>query len=100
MAFRDREKTRYLQLKNELFSPAAQFHGVYRGSARDFCLGEGRSDENLYAGIRAAAIGYFAERKTPWHDGAGGRTRPSSHLWCSQSCCVNFLFPSPIGPTS
>jgi hypothetical protein len=92
MTFRDREKARYASLKRELFSPAAQLPGSYGGISRDFCLGDGHADENLYVGIRAAAIGYFAERKIPWHDGSG-LSWPSSHLCCSQSCCVNFLFP-------
>lgn len=93
MTFRDSEKLRYRPLKCELFSPPAQLAGVYRGILRDFCLGEGCADENLFSAFREAAITYFADRRIPWHDGANARTRPSNHLCCSQSCCVNFLFP-------
>jgi hypothetical protein len=98
MTFRDREKLRYRQIKAELFSPAAQQNGLYGDRPRDFCLGDGCSEENLYAGSRAGAIRYFADRRILWHDGANGRSRPSNHLCCSQACCVNFLFPFAENP--
>lgn len=60
---------------------------------RDFCLADDHSYENLYQGIRDSAITYFLIRGIPWHDGLKGRRLPSNHLCCSQSCCVNFLFP-------
>ena len=40
--------------------------------------------------IREAALQYFADREIGWHDAEGDR--PSNHLCCSQSCCVNFWF--------
>ncbi len=93
MTFRDSEKEKYRKLKPKLFTPAAQPDGTYKGKRYHFCLADNFSCENLYAGIRKPAIDYFACRKIPWHDGPEGRTLPSNHLCCSQSCCVNFLFP-------
>lgn len=93
MTFRDREKERYKKLKPILFSPAAQANGSYRGKPRPFCLADDCSAENLYVRIREDAIQYFLDRSILWHDGLKRRHLPSNHLCCSQSCCINFLFP-------
>ena len=93
MKFRDSEKRRYEQLKPILFSAAAQSPGNYRGIPRSFCLADDCSRENLFTTIREPAIQYFRQRRIPWHDGLIRRTTPSNHLCCSQSCCVNFLYP-------
>ena len=93
MTFRDREKERYRSIKPSLFSREAQQDGLYRMRSRDFCLADECSDENLYWGVRASAIQYFNDRRIPWHDGLKSRTVPSNHLCCSQSCCINFLYP-------
>ena len=93
MTFRDTEKKRYEKLKLVLFSPEAQAHGNYRGIARSFCLADGHSAENLYERIREDAIQYFQDRRITWHDGLDNRRLPSNHLCCSQSCCINFLYP-------
>jgi hypothetical protein len=98
MTFRDREKERYRTLKPMLFSEEAQGDGTYRGRPRSFCLADDCSGENLYNGIRASAIQYFADRRIPWHDGLDKRRLPSNHLCCSQSCCVNFLYPMAGNP--
>jgi len=95
--FRDQEKEKYLYLKKlespVLFSPEARPKGTYKKNRYDFCLADGYSHENLHSSIRNEAINYFADRKIPWHDGCNKRSLPSNHLCCSQSCCVNFLFP-------
>ena len=91
--FRDREKERYKELKRQLFSNEAQDVGNYRGRSRFFCLADEYSYENLFLGIRDSAITYFLIRGIPWHDGFKRRHLPSNHLCCSQSCCINFLFP-------
>jgi len=96
--FRDREKERYGKLKPKLFSPEAQPAGHYRGQRYFFCLDDEHSSENLYAGIRKPAIQYFKERNITWHDGRKKRRVPSNHLCCSQSCCINFLYPMTISP--
>ena len=93
MTFRDREKERYRKLKPKLFSNEAQDEGNYRERQRFFCLADDYSHENLYQGIRDSAITYFLIRGIPWHDGFKRRHLPSNHLCCSQSCCINFLFP-------
>jgi hypothetical protein len=98
MAFRDAEKQRYKQLKSILFSPAACQPGIYRGIPRDFCLTGGHSAENLHASFREEAITYFRQRGITWHDGRpdnhdNGRGLPSNHLCCSQTACVNALWP-------
>lgn len=93
MKFRDSEKQRYEPLKPLLFSEAAQRHGIYRKLPRSFCIADECSSENLFKTFRAPAIQYFRQRRIPWHDGLIRRTMPSNHLCCSQSCCVNFLYP-------
>lgn len=93
LTFRDKEKKRYKELKPKLFSNEAQRNGTYRGTPRDFCLADGHSAENLHEIIREDAIRYFRDRKITWHDGFDNRRLPSNHLCCSQSCCVNFLYP-------
>jgi len=92
-SFRDSEKERYARIKGNLFSKEAQQKGHYNKIGREFCLADEYSYENLYHGIRDAAIAYFLIRGIPWHDGLKGRHLPSNHLCCSQSCCINFLFP-------
>lgn len=95
--FRDREKEKYMFLKRSgppvLFSLKARPKGTYKKKRYDFCLADGYSHKNLHSSIRNDAIKCFADRKIPWHDGCNGRSLPSNHLCCSQSCCVNFLFP-------
>ncbi len=98
MTFRAREKERYKALKPRLFSAAACQPGTYRNIPREFCLADGHSEENLYQGFREEAITYFRERHITWHDGlpdryGNGRGLPSNHLCCSQSACVNCLWP-------
>ena len=90
---RDREKVRYEQIKEKLFSQKAQRNGTYNQIPRSFCLADEYSYENLYQDVRDSSITYFLIRGIPWHDGLKGRHLPSNHLCCSQSCCVNFLFP-------
>jgi len=93
--FRDREKEKYSdpEFKKALFSKDAQANGTYRGHRYEFCLADGHSAENLHQSLRNEAIEYFSSRNIQWHDGKESRMLPSNHLCCSQSCCVNFLFP-------
>jgi len=98
MGFREREKDRLALAKAGLVTAPAARDGVYRKKRRGFCIHESLAEENLFEGHRAAAIHYFAAREIPWHDGArapGGKAGswPSTHLCCSQSSCVNVLFP-------
>lgn len=95
LTFRDREKEKYTnpEFKKALFSKDAQARGTYKGHEYDFCLADAHSRENLHQSVRDGAIEYFLSRHSQWHDGKQSRTLPSNHLCCSQSCCVNFLFP-------
>lgn len=98
LTFRDTEKERYRTLKRCLFSPLACKPGTYTGLPRNFCLADGYSAENLHYLFRDEAIDYFRERRINWHDGrrdqhGNGRGLPSNHLCCSQSACVNSLWP-------
>jgi hypothetical protein len=93
LKFREREKSRYEGIKDKLFSEEARKNGSYKKIPRSFCIADEYSYENLYQGIRDSAISYFLIRGIPWHDGLKVRHLPSNHLCCSQSCCVNFLFP-------
>ena len=95
LTFRDREKQKYSdpEFKKALFSKAAQARGTYKGHEYDFCLADDHSVENLYRSFRHEAVAYFASSHIQWHDGHGLKMLPSSHLCCSQSCCVNFLCP-------
>ena len=98
VTFRDKEKDRYRDLKRKLFSNEAQDEGNYRGRTRFFCLSDEHSNENLYEAIRKPAIKYFEARNITWHDGLEKRRLPSNHLCCSQSCCINFLYPMTTKP--
>ena len=95
LTFRDREKEKYSapEFKKALFSRAACAKGTYKGHEYEFCLADDCSAENLHQSFRKEAIAYFRARGIQWHDGKDSRTLPSNHLCCSQSCCVNFLFP-------
>jgi len=97
-SFRDREKARQTALKEkrELFSSEAEHDGSYDDKRYSFCLGGSVPGENLFSGIREPAIEYFKQRNIGWHGGEKRgvpRDLPSRHLCCSQSMCVNSLFP-------
>lgn len=98
VTFRDREKERYKELKRKLFSNEAQDEGNYLGRRRFFCLADDYSKENLYVAFRESAVEYFNARNITWHDGLKERRVPSNHLCCSQSCCMNFLYPMTTRP--
>lgn len=99
MTFRDKEKKRLVLHKPNLFSLQAQTDGYYAKYKKyyGFCLNEDCADENLQESIRESAIKYFADRNISWHDGHD--KHPSNHLCCSQSACINFLYPFKNEPT-
>jgi len=52
--------------------------------------------ENIHASVRADARDYFLSRSIKWHHWRGESTpsnRPTDHICCSQSSCVNTWFP-------
>ena len=81
LTFIDREKVRYEQIKEKLFSQEAQRNGTYKQIPRSFCLADEYSYENLYQDVRDSAITYFLIRDIPWHDGLKGRRLPSNLRW-------------------
>jgi hypothetical protein len=94
MGYRESEKKRLVALKEKLFSAAACVAGQYNGDVYDFCLADEYSSENIYPFVRNEALEYFKKRGIGWHAGLGDqKSLPSTHLCCSQSACVNFLFP-------
>lgn len=93
MDYKKREKKRLVEIKRALFSSKAVQPGTYNGSHYDLCLADDYSGENIYHEFRDNAIAYFRERIIEWHDGKEKRTRPSNHLCCSQSACVNVMYP-------
>lgn len=93
MTFLETEKSRYERIKAtaDWLSEAARADGMYRGSARGFCIPEEYAAENLFAGTRKRVIEYFASNGIKWHDGTA--VGPSNHLCSSMVCGVNFLSP-------
>jgi hypothetical protein len=97
--FLETEKQRQtaFKLAAPYFTPAARADGVYAGRPRPFCLPAEQAEENLFPGIRDAALDYFTGCGIKWHQAlppAGGpHWRPSNHMCDSQVGCVNFLFP-------
>ncbi len=88
------EKRRLAEFRttSPFFSETARGRdGLYRGRERPFCLPVECAAENLYQGIRAAALEYFHSEGILWHDGVN--RNPSNHLCDSQVFCVNTLFP-------
>jgi len=75
------------------FSALACADGEYYHRNRPFCLPQEHAEENLFVGIRDAALPYFADHRIKWHQGSEKGVKPNNHLCSSQVCCVNFLFP-------
>ena len=102
--YRDREKKKHSLRGKSVFGPkAGRMEGIYNKIPRRFCLPDRLSTYNLHESIRQDAIDYFILRHIPWHDGhpnvdpeTGSRTKsgnPSNHVCCSQSQCINALYP-------
>lgn len=103
-AYRENEKNRHIQGSQLVFGPTAgRMGGTYNNRERPFCLPDDLSAHNLHESIRRDAVDYFMLRRIRWHDGklytdfrSGDVTKsgnPSNHVCCSQSQCVNALFP-------
>jgi len=104
IVYRNSEKKKHIQRSKSVFGPEAGIlGGRYNKIKRPFCLPDDLSSHNLHKSIRKDAIRYFMKRIIPWHDGKpytnfrfGELTKsgnPSNHVCCSQSQCVNALFP-------
>lgn len=91
--FLNSEKERQAALKAEvtLFSESVGLEQTSETLGSSFFLPVDHATENLFEGIRASVLDYFAEKEIVWHGGVGGG--PSNHLCDSQVSCLNFLFP-------
>lgn len=89
--FLEAEKAKQIAFKNRHIFFSTTDSGMYRNKPREFCVPQAVAEENLYAGIRNAAIHYFRSKRIKWHQ--GHNDKPSNHQCDSQVCCVNFLFP-------
>lgn len=89
--FLETEKISQVAFKRAHLSPAAQADGFFATKYRPYCLPLEAAEENLFEGIRLAAMDFFARQNIKWHNGHDGK--PSNHLCDSQVCCLNFLFP-------
>ena len=96
--FKEVEKRRLavFMAQTDYLTAEAKMDGQYAGRPRPFCLPVEHAEENLFSGLREAALAYFAEERIGWHQGSqatkGQVAKPSNHLCSSQVCCVNFLF--------
>ncbi len=81
-----RERQRLKAMRNRLFNDPGG--GVFRDIPREFVLSI--PAKNLWAGIRADAIDYFARNNIPWW--GGDSTEPTGHMLSSQVACVNHLY--------
>ena len=103
-SYRDNEKNRHIRRSQKVFGKTAgKMEGTYNDIKYPFCLPDNLSAHNLHESIRKDAIDYFRLRSIPWHDGKPYKDpesdafnksgNPSNHSCCSQSQCVNVLYP-------
>jgi hypothetical protein len=81
-----RERQRLTAIRNRLFNDPGG--GLFRDIPRQFVLSI--PTKNLWAGIRADAIDYFARNRISWW--GGNNTEPTGHMLSSQVACVNHLY--------
>lgn len=86
MSFLETERRRLIQERDGLFKDPGS--GLFYGKPREFVLSEPAA--NLWEGIRADAIAYFARNSIPWWKGDGDG--PTGHMLSSQVACVNHLY--------
>lgn len=88
MNFRERERQRLIEERDRLFKDPGL--GLFSGIQREFVLREGAT--NLWEGIRADVIEYFARNSISWWKGDGNGNGPTGHMLSSQVACVNHLY--------
>ncbi|MGH6835098.1 MAG: PGN_0703 family putative restriction endonuclease [Methylocella sp.] len=86
MSFLERERRRLIEERDRLFKDPGL--GLFSGIPREFVLREGAT--NLWEGIRADVIEYFARNNISWWNGDGNG--PTGHMLSSQVACVNHLY--------
>lgn len=85
--FLEHERARAVAGRDRLFRDPGG--GEFLGAARPFVLSD--PTLNLWDGVRADALAYFARHRIGWWGGQDGG--PTGHLLSSQVACVNHLFP-------
>ena len=86
MSFLERERQRLIEERDRQFKDPGL--GLFFGKPREFVLSEAAA--NLWEGIRADAIEYFARNSISWWKGDGNE--PTGHMLSSQVACVNHLY--------
>jgi hypothetical protein len=84
--FREIERQRLVQLRNDLFNDPG--NGLFFGKEREFVLTD--PGLNLWEGIREDAKDYFNRYKIQWWK--GNNEGPTGHLLSSQVACINYLY--------
>ena len=87
----EKPKQAAFKIRSASISCGAAEDGIYKKHYYGYCLQQQYAYENLFPGIRASILAYFAKNSIKWHDGQDGN--PSNHMCDSQVCCANFLFP-------
>ena len=87
MSFLERERRRLIEERDRLFKDPGL--GLFFGKPREFVLSE-PAPANLWEGICADAIDYFARNSISWWKGDGNE--PTGHMLSSQVACVNHLY--------
>jgi hypothetical protein len=85
MSFLERERRRLTAKRDLLFKDPGL--GLFSGKPREFVLNEAAA--NLWEGIRADALHYFACNEIQWWKGE--QEGPTGHMLSSQVACVNHL---------
>lgn len=86
MNFLERERRRVTEERGAWFNDAGG--GLFAGRPREFVLSNAAA--NLWEGIRADAIEYFARNGVAWWRGEDDA--PTGHVLSSQVACVNHLY--------
>jgi hypothetical protein len=86
MSFQERERQRLIAARDRLFNDPGL--GLFSGKAREFVLREPAA--NLWEGIRADAVEYFARNNICWWGAQSDG--PTGHMLSSQVACVNHLY--------
>ncbi len=87
MSYREDERKRVIEIRDELFRDPGG--GFYSNIEREFVLQN--PTLNLWAGIREDVIKYFERNHIAWWMG-DEKNEPTGHLLSSQVACLNHLY--------
>ena len=86
MRFVEIERQRLISMREAFFEDPGS--GIFAGIPREFVLKD--PTKNLWSGIRADALAYFAKNEISWWRGSD--YLPTGHLLSSQVACINHLY--------